>query len=137
MLCGIQGSKSKVQGCPPPYVGGYGTDRETKTNWYYAFMAFWRDAQKNARRGCHNGHSSLEQPINVRGSSEIEGADGAHLLEDANQGLLEGAGAGLGFRDDLPEFGFNEVLPREDLRVFFRVVTRWMAAATLSCQVIV
>jgi hypothetical protein len=57
--------------------------------------------------------SSLQQSINIR-CLRIENANGAHLLQDAVQGLLGGAGAGLGFGLDLLEFGGDEVLSRED-----------------------
>jgi hypothetical protein len=56
---------------------------------------------------------SFEQTVDVGGFG-VEGADGAHFLEDATQGLLGGAGAGLGFANDLLEFGGDEVLSRED-----------------------
>jgi hypothetical protein len=56
---------------------------------------------------------SLQQAVYIR-RFLAEDADGAHLLQNAVEGLLGGSGAGLGFGLDLPEFGVDEVLSRED-----------------------
>jgi hypothetical protein len=56
--------------------------------------------------------SSLQQSVDVR-CLGIQNTDGPHFLEHAVQGLLRGAGARVGFGDDLLQFGGDEVLSRE------------------------
>ena len=56
---------------------------------------------------------SLEESVYIR-RFRVEGADRPLLLQDAVQCLFRRSGAGLGFRDNPFELGFNEVLSRED-----------------------
>ena len=70
-------------------------------------------AELNMGRSSNSALPLFEKPIDIR-SLRIEDACRAHFLEDAAEGLLGGAGAGLGFAHDLFEFGGDEVLPGED-----------------------
>ena len=58
----------------------------------------------------------LEEAVNVR-CLGFQNAFHAQFLEDAIEGLLGGAAAGLGLAADAGEFGFNELLSREDAGV--------------------
>jgi hypothetical protein len=58
-------------------------------------------------------HMSLEEPINIRRLG-VENAYGPHLLQNTVQCLFRRAGAGLGFAEDLFEFGGDDFLAGED-----------------------
>lgn len=55
----------------------------------------------------------FQKPVNI-GSFGVQDTYRSHLLQDAVEGLFGGAAAGLGFAEDLFEFGGDEVLARED-----------------------